>query len=312
MNRIRWALGFPDPNLDAKLTPIEAYNARLNRQMKTRFGPTIRRYEDELWDQCTRLSPVIEWVWKVSLGRWLFIKTTTLLAKEEIMATRFVASHTSIPVPRVWMSFRWQWTHYIVMNRVDGIQLSDVWLTLSDDSKAIIAEQIRGYFSQLHNIPPPPEVGTRICSVAGGPIADFRLRFIDGETGPFRDEEHMNMRLRQCLSLSQFPDVVKAAHSRKHPRVFTHNDLTPRNIMVDPVTGKITALVDWGCAGWFPTHWEYCKAMNFCNDMTDDGKDFRKWISKMLPVYELESEADRTLMEMGLMMTFESLLEDAT
>lgn len=44
-----------------------------------------------------------------------------------------------------------------------------------------------------------------------------------------------------------------------HDIVFTHADLNMRNILVDE-DGKLSGIVDWECAGWYPEYWEYTKA----------------------------------------------------
>ncbi len=38
--------------------------------------------------------------------------------------------------------------------------------------------------------------------------------------------------------------------------MFCHNDLSNRNILVDPTTFRITGIIDWEFAGYFPSEWE--------------------------------------------------------
>ena len=40
------------------------------------------------------------------------------------------------------------------------------------------------------------------------------------------------------------------------PIVFTHGDLCPRNIIVDPSSKRIVGIIDWAWAGWYPEYWE--------------------------------------------------------
>ncbi|KAG6851975.1 hypothetical protein H0H87_011518, partial [Tephrocybe sp. NHM501043] len=133
------------------------------------------------------------------------------------------------------------------MSRVKGIPVPDDWSKLSPDIQVTLAKELQGYMSQLRSIDPPVDLGTKICSVTGGPVTDFRLRFMYGRTGPFRDEAQMNLQLRwlQPADHPAFPESVRLAHSKTHTRVFTHGDLTPRNIMFNPASGKITAVLDW-------------------------------------------------------------------
>lgn len=50
---------------------------------------------------------------------------------------------------------------------------------------------------------------------------------------------------------------LRARLRRDHRAVLTHGDLSPRNIIVQD--NKITGLIDWEIAGWFPEYWEYVK-----------------------------------------------------
>ncbi|KAF8868882.1 hypothetical protein CPB85DRAFT_1242272, partial [Mucidula mucida] len=42
---------------------------------------------------------------------------------------------------------------------------------------------------------------------------------------------------------------------KRHKLVFMHEDLAPHNILVQD--GRITVLLDWGSARWYPEHMEY-------------------------------------------------------
>ena len=50
-------------------------------------------------------------------------------------------------------------------------------------------------------------------------------------------------------------EVLRARLLCNHRVVLTHGDLSPRNIMLQD--NKITGLLDWEVAGWFPEYWEY-------------------------------------------------------
>lgn len=38
--------------------------------------------------------------------------------------------------------------------------------------------------------------------------------------------------------------------------VFCHNDLSAHNVIVDPVTFKVNAIIDWEYAGYYPQEFE--------------------------------------------------------
>ncbi|KIM71931.1 hypothetical protein PILCRDRAFT_830069 [Piloderma croceum F 1598] len=231
-------------------------------------------------------------LWRRTLGQWIYIKVTlpTYNPQAEVEAMRFVSQHTKTPVPRVWLHFQWLNVHYIFMSRIPGVPLVDVWSQLPLETKEAIVSQLAGYISQLRSIPPPPRPTIR--SILGGSVQCFRLHDYD-PSGPFRDEQHMNLQLRHLRPLDSFPDFVISSHTKTHPLVFTHNDLFPRNIMVDGCT--VTGIMDWEAAGWFPAHWEYCKSKNW-GDWRPEHALWSCWVSKFIPVFEEEARADKWLL----------------
>ncbi|PBK82493.1 hypothetical protein ARMGADRAFT_1048631 [Armillaria gallica] len=141
-----------------------------------------------------------------------------------------IAENTSVPVPKVWLHFRWKQLDYIVMQRMPG--------HLPDESKEIIVEQLAKH----------------ICPVLGGPVCNYRM-YDDGNTGPFRDEAHLNLQLRCRHWVEESVPIVVVAYAKPHPLVFTHGNLIACNIMVQGT--RVTAIIDWECAGSFPAHIEY-------------------------------------------------------
>lgn len=52
---------------------------------------------------------------------------------------------------------------------------------------------------------------------------------------------------------------ITSVHARQYRSVFIHTDLHPSNILID--RGRLTGIVDWECAGFFPEYWEFTKLM---------------------------------------------------
>ncbi len=88
-----------------------------------------------------------------------------------------------------------------------------------------------------------------------GPVCYYRM-YDDGNISLFRDEVHLNLQLRCRHPVEESVPIVAVAHAKPHPLVFTHGDLMARNIMVQET--RVTAIIDWECAGSFPAHIEYC------------------------------------------------------
>ncbi|KAI0081084.1 hypothetical protein K474DRAFT_1481702 [Panus rudis PR-1116 ss-1] len=260
------------------------------------------------------LYTIISFIWKRTLGRYIYIKGTQI-PYEEAANMRFIRRSTTIPVPRVWAAFYvhpwvFWWRRppsyglqiyaYIFMQRVPGRALDlKTWSSYDEKGKQHIISQLCDYVEQLRALKPSPT--TVIGSVSGGPVMDDRLYMartnnVDPMTaGPFQNEEEMNDALRYHLPFSDFDDIVKEAHARVHPLVFTHGDLKMHNILIQD--GTITGIINWKCAGWFPAHWEYLKAHWEPDDEEEVDESWSTRVKDFIPPFELERKADDCMLE---------------
>jgi aminoglycoside phosphotransferase len=81
--------------------------------------------------------------------------------------------------------------------------------------------------------------------------------------GPFASESDFNdflvVPVTECL-FQELANQYRQQLADDHGIVFTHADLCGDHIFVEPTTGKITGLIDWEMAGWWPAYWEYAKS----------------------------------------------------
>ncbi|KAJ3837499.1 kinase-like domain-containing protein [Lentinula raphanica] len=240
---------------------------------------------------------VVRRIWSVTLGRFIFVKPMgSRDPAVEVATINFIRRNTTIPVPRIFGAVRYRGSQYIFMTRLAGTELSRRrWKAYSQDSRDAIISQLKDYISQIRQIGPPPSSPPFICSILGGPVTDHRL-CVDRPYGPYRDEEQMNLQVRQGFSVDEFGkvfnlpqdavDIVRRSHDIQHPIVFTHNDIAMRNILVDG--DCVTGLIDWECSGWFPEHWEYTKAC-----WTDfHAEEWVRDLKGFIPPFDLEYLAD--------------------
>ncbi|KAF9021839.1 kinase-like protein [Hymenopellis radicata] len=245
------------------------------------------------------LARFIRSVWRASLGTYIFIKRSRFL-DVEVASMNFVRRRTTIPIPRVLAVIPYRKHRYIFMTRLAGAEIGheSVWESFPQSKRDAILAQMRNIVRQLRAIGPPPRSPPLICSVLGGPVMDYRL--CAEPSGPYRDEEEMNAQVRLGMSAediaqlrgipARFVDDIKKAHARRHPIVFTHNDIALRNIMVDG--DRVTGLIDWECAGWFPAHWEYVKT---CWGDYFPERAFARDIGRFVPRYEFENWVDNVV-----------------
>jgi len=103
--------------------------------------------------------------------------------------------------------------------------------------------------------------------------------------GPFTSDAAFHSYLLSRTLPQYREEITKAAegvHAKPHTIYFTHGDLNLRNILVED--GRVTGIVDWTCAGWYPGYWELGKAVYV-------HQRFQKWRdlwATILPDYEEE------------------------
>lgn len=175
----------------------------------------------------------------------------------ELNALRLVRSRTSIPVPRPIDLILSPTSSFLVTSRIErdmaGLSIDEC----SDQEMSVMAQDLRKYIAELHAIEMPANSSHYIASASGGTCLDYRIDSMP--VGPFHDEKEFS----ESLRLGILPDLV---HRDDHKIVFTHCDLNLRNILVKD--GRISGIVDWENAGWFPEYWEYTKC-HFFMDYAD-------------------------------------------
>ncbi|KAL7270060.1 hypothetical protein RUND412_007245 [Rhizina undulata] len=206
----------------------------------------------------------------------LFVKYGRLIDLSEASAMQYVAQHTSIPVPRVVCAFESRaGIKYILMTAIKGERLDLVWHQLSEAEKREYLTQLRGYVSELRNIVP---LWTQEGGRVGG-VGDSQCRdpCVDAHGfGPFQDHEAFHSFLRgefdDACENADLQKVINGQRERTYRSVLTHGDLAPRNVIVS--NRKISGIIDWETAGWYPEYWEYTTAWQ-------SNWNFKEWRERM-------------------------------
>ncbi|KAK6500380.1 hypothetical protein TWF481_010723 [Arthrobotrys musiformis] len=210
----------------------------------------------------------------------------------EARAMAFVRESTTVPVPKVlgfWSSPATPHTsekrresagagelNYMLIEALPGDPVGEVWVEMDDGAKGRFKLEFTGYLRELRALEQPiPTEFTQRDSIDTGrgyigainhqPLTDHRIATIP--YGPFQDVESW----LECEYLLGY--VAKARPKDVYDRlgrelrkkdarvVFTHSDLTPRNVLVDKESGRITGIVDWDSAGWCVEWWEGVKGV---------------------------------------------------
>lgn len=134
-------------------------------------------------------------------------------------------------------------------------------------------------------------------AIDGGPVQDIWFWGVNGNArpGPFKTIKEFNDWMQfwslDWLPMAQRkPDFLRQLLPDSTSLCFTHADLHLGNIVIsdDDEPRRVTAIVDWGQAGWYSEYWEYCKALL----LTGNDEWFTEgWLLQVLRPYEDEYEA---------------------
>ena len=185
-----------------------------------------------------------------------------------------------IPAPKLYAMWRGDGTNsefFIIMDRVPGIPLNELWPILGDLDKTQILNKLRDIFESLHSLPSSGFFG----SIHRGPIPYHLFWDAKGDptiTGPFNHGREMiiglakRSRANSALNgkhpyLAEFFERHLAPALDDHSPTFCHSDVQPKNIIVntapeDTMQGRDfrVSIIDWEVAGWYPSYWEYAAA----------------------------------------------------
>ncbi|KAJ3843414.1 kinase-like domain-containing protein [Lentinula raphanica] len=237
----------PDIEANQNNNQIETKVPNIQVRKKNRFDFIILEFRAWLYRR-HRLRRLLRWpyIYNVGIrtarriGPNTFIKSGYKIRHVEAQTMAFVRAHTSIPVPRPYeILLDSDGRHYLVMEYIDSSELTWVWSSLSEDQQQDIIDQIGKWWSELRQIPSP---GTAICALDGG-LHSITMHAISGLVPLLSFSPH-------TMVIQYFEELL----AKEHHIVFTHCDLAPRNILVKD--GRIVAIIDWECAGWFPEYWE--------------------------------------------------------
>lgn len=149
------------------------------------------------------------------------------LAKERLIneaeSLRFIRRVTNIPVPSVLCDFEDDGAYYLITEYVEGVAMSE----LSAEQKEHVCEELHQHLATLHDLK-----SKTIGGLSGVIIPPYRVM-----KATENDDWH--------LSSSEDDEYV-----------FCHNDISQQNVIVNPNSLKIVAIIDWEYAGFYPVFFE--------------------------------------------------------
>lgn len=141
----------------------------------------------------------------------------------EAAALQLVMEKTHVPVPKLHSCFEDAGAVYLIMEYVDGVGME----SLSPEQQKAVQNELDLHLREIHGL---------------------RSRHLGGASGfaipPYR------------IGQKCFIDDWSLTTSNAEEFVFCHNDLSQHNVIVDPQSLKVRAIVDWEYAGYWPEIFE--------------------------------------------------------
>ena len=199
----------------------------------------------------------------------------------EAEAMKLVFEHTSVPVPEVLVTCFDGDEGNIHMTTVPGTCLERKWDMLDVESKKSLCLQLWDLISKWREIPRPPKIdGIFQCAADGSPSRDPLLEDLNSPPRPLMSDSELRARIyerylnfRGLHYEHKLPNMLP----RSNRSVFTHGDVSSRNIMVND-QNTVTGILDWEYAGWYPDYWEYAQIMKPAFH-----GDFQDWMGRTAP-----------------------------
>ncbi|KAF2118759.1 kinase-like domain-containing protein [Lophiotrema nucula] len=216
----------------------------------------------------------------------------------EAEAMRYVSSHSSIPVPTVYDAYEENGVGYIIMSKVGGQQLGEVWSSLSDDEIVNVKNQLRRCLQELQGLR-----GDFYGALGLQPCEDIFFAHLCLTTsgkkqyGPYSSRLEYNQGLIAALTNSrpggQLREleqnlVARISALTEDAKILSHGDLHLDNIIVDH-NCNIAAIVDWGSAGFSVPGRDFLEANMRARNP--------EWIKALADIFPEEAKAEYDILK---------------
>jgi aminoglycoside phosphotransferase len=144
--------------------------------------------------------------------------------ENEVACLKYIREETDIPIPEVFGAYGENGSFLVWTARVEGVPLKE----LKEEDRLKVLPEIRRHIATLQ---------TLRSNKTGGPSGIL--------CPPYMVTNHCD-RNTTWRQISAKDSIY----------VFCHGDLSGSNIIVDPVTYKVVAILDWEYAGYYPKEHE--------------------------------------------------------
>jgi aminoglycoside phosphotransferase (APT) family kinase protein len=237
---------------------------------------------DQKREQINKYAHNIPKVKTLSFGKFR-MKFGSEVSFTEGESAVFVATNTSIPVPKVFAMMRDE-THncnFIIMERIVGQPFSQIWWAMTPSEGEEFALTLQSWLKELRALE-----GKYYGCVSEKHYARDWFKSVNGSfKGPYYSMNEVCTNWLSLLAIRGSPvshhhivfgHIQRLLNGQDRP-TFSHGGILPRNIIKRQDSGELV-LVNWDRAGWYFPWWEYANAyLKVAPDSDVGGKGLPIW-----------------------------------
>ncbi|CVL08878.1 uncharacterized protein FMAN_14112 [Fusarium mangiferae] len=180
----------------------------------------------------------------------------------------------SFAIPEVLYHDEWEGRYYLVLSKVPGQTLAQIWSSMDEATKFRYVDRI-----------------VDVCQE----LAEYKANFIGGVDGRYLPDSLLIKRGgEKDFSNQNLAKNCKDLKMDCTEFVFFHCDLGPGNLVI--ASNGLLGIIDWETAGFVPKQWirtRFCVSDGLNLPGTDDARfDWRKSVQKQLSTKGYEEIAD--------------------
>lgn len=185
----------------------------------------------------------------------------------EVNVMRLVGD--TVPVPTVYKCGTHLEVNCILMSYIaDSVSMLEFEGEISED----VYSSLRKYINDIRSLQCPSNYAS---------THDYNLGICKSSRIKYRNSQEFIERVLSCMNISD----VSVPLLDRSKLVLSHCDLWPRNVMISADGVKVTAIVDWQTAGYYPDFYEYLSYRFRCNV---DGLEYTPELSDWINMFETD------------------------
>lgn len=228
----------------------------------------------------------------------VFLLSSNLVAKllpdrdapDELAATR-LAHDLGIRVPQVKRVLHSEYGVYVIMDRISGMTLEECWSQSGWLATIRMAFQLRRFVRAMRSRTSPTAGSLVTGNCKSLWLDDYYKLPAHSSPESLADFIRFWLQFIPTRKRAQRQEIIPPNFVPYVPTsfVFTHQDLAPRNLLVDG-QGDLW-LLDWQFSGWYPAYFEYVSMQNFNSEGWSMMARWRWWLFSWISVGSYTREA---------------------